>query len=289
MVVMVEGVEERAIRERPETEQVHFCRTYIRPPIPRDRNDIIADYEQSRSWARIAARLFLMLFAIVIVLCFTRLFAIPTVVGISVGCILVAGMCIHWAVVPRRLERRMRREQVDELPPVGSRLQCVGAPSDLPHLGDLQSIMFEPRVYRASSASLLIMQAAASVGLALLICGSGLLDGKYGWGTVVAILGAAVFFTIHLRPLYFRISPGRLEVLRYGFIQREPMEVDEYDLRYAYIVADLHRRRLTVSHSERKGKSYSILLMRERREFLHTLFMAALSKQQAPSLPVDTL
>ncbi len=289
MAAMAEGARERERHDQSSVERVYFCRTYIRPPMPRDRNDIVADYEQSRSWAQIAARLFLMLFAIVVVLCFTRLFAIPTVAGVSVGCILVAGMCIHWVVAHRQLERRMRREQVDELPPVGSRLQCVGAPSDLPHCGDLQSIMFEPRVYRASSASLLLMQATASVGLALLICGSGLLDGKYGWGTVVAILGAAVFFTIHLRPLYFRISPGRLEVLRYGFLKRHPVEVERYDLRRSYIVADFRMNRVTISERGKQGRNYSLLLMPQRRAFLSMLFMAAVSEYQAPELPLETL
>ena len=286
---MVDGTQELEQHDQPATEQVHFCRTYIRPPMPKDENDLVADYERSSPAAQAGVKLFVLLFLIIVGTDIVRLFAIPWVVGVCVGCIAVAAISLFWCIAPWRFDLRLAREKVPEIPPVGSRLHCVGAPSDLPQLADLQSVAFEPRVYRSSSASQMLMQGAALFALVPVVGSLGHDVGHYGWSTLFIAALTAVSLVIWLRPLYFRISPGRLEVLRYGFLKRNPVEVERYDLRRSYIVADFRMHRVTVSESDKKSSNYSLVLMPQRREFVSTLFMAAVSEYNAPELPVETL
>ncbi len=286
---MVEGIHQRELENPPEVEQVHFCRTYISPPMPRDLPGVILE-EDTGHWARLAVVRIVFLFVAVVAWGqVADYLSLNKQLVLTVAMLLPAAIVFYWVIRYLRFTHRLVRDGVPRLPPADARLQCVAAPGDLPPLANSCGVMFEPRVYRASYTSRVAVSGLALTWVAVAVLNVTTRVGDYDWNTLLGLGAAAIGLFAFARPVYFRISPGRLEVLRYGFIQREPMEVDEYDLRYAYIVADLHRRRLTVSHSERKGKSYSILLMRERREFLYTLFMAALSKQQAPSLPVDTL
>lgn len=286
---MVEGTQDCESNEQPATEQVHFCRTYIRPPMPKDENDILAEYERSSPFARACVKLFLLAIVVFVGFSIVKPFGVPLAVGVTVGCFAATAASLHWLTAPWRLNRRLERERVCEVPPVGSRLHCVGAPSDLPQAIPLKSVPFESQVYRASTMSQIVMKTISLLALAPAVGNSGILSGHYGWQTLFAAVLVAVALIVCARPLYFRIAPGRLEVLRYGFLKRNPVEVQRYDLRQSYIVADLRMNRVTVSEGDNKGKNYSLMLMRQRGEFLSTLFMAAVSEYNAPELPLDTL
>jgi hypothetical protein len=108
---------------------------------------------------------------------------------------------------------------------------------------------------------------------------------------VVVLFGcvvAARLVVAWLWPTYFRVMPGRLEVMRFSTLAGRPISFERFDLRQASVLVDLRRSVVFVDEGDRRGE-YAIALMRGRTRFAHALFWAAMNTHQPPDLPEDKL
>lgn len=108
----------------------------------------------------------------------------------------------------------------------------------------------------------------------------------------MAILWAACF------PVYFRVSPGRLEVMRAGFLGRSFAVSESHDLRALRLTIDAGARAIYLTRSapdgETTGAELPVSLFSYRNvprgtEFAAMLLSAATCSAEAPDLPKDRL
>ncbi|RJP33774.1 MAG: hypothetical protein C4547_11780 [Phycisphaerales bacterium] len=97
-----------------------------------------------------------------------------------------------------------------------------------------------------------------------------------------------------LWPTYYRVVPGRLDVMRFNMLRNEPVSIAQHPLRDAWIEIDLRRCVVIIGRRNEPGEPQTeaelpILLMRRRTEFAHALLLAAISTHEAPPLPDDAL
>ncbi len=216
--------------------------------------------------------------------------AVAPIIYLPLGAIIVLAAITYWAIRTRRFVRRLDEDNVPAAPPPGARLQCIGAPSNLPQAANLESVPFEPHVYHVPFAAVLLMQAALIVWL-LYVSQQVMRNANplvmVLMGMVVAVCCGII---IHrFRPVCYRISPGRLEILRYGFFSRKAVKVDRYDLRKARIVADLLSKRVTVYEDPQWGCVCYLWLMPDRNEAIFMFFLAAVSTYETPELSEEVL
>jgi hypothetical protein len=162
-------------------------------------------------------------------------------------------------------------------------------PEDILQYGDFRDVPFEPRVFKASCPLTVYANLGWVLGFMFLMSTFtiSILHREFVYA-FVALLSMIVVIVLLLRPTYFRVVPGRLEVLRFFFLRRWPRSVDSYTLRQAKIVADLRRGMVVIAEGD-LGSEYAIWFMPDRNRFVHSLFLAAISTQPVPDLPVDAL
>jgi hypothetical protein len=108
----------------------------------------------------------------------------------------------------------------------------------------------------------------------------------------LAILWAACF------PVYFRVSPGRLEVMRAGFLGRRFSLSESHDLRVLRVTIDAAGRAIYLTRRAHHGESpggetpvarFSYRSVPRGTEFAAMLLSAATCSAKAPELPKDRL
>jgi hypothetical protein len=104
------------------------------------------------------------------------------------------------------------------------------------------------------------------------------------WGALVA----ARLVVAWLWPTYFRVMPGRLDVMRFSTLRGRAISFERFDLRQARVLADLRRSVVFIDEGENRAE-YAIGLMRGRTRFAHALFWAAMNTHEPPELPADRL
>ena len=94
-----------------------------------------------------------------------------------------------------------------------------------------------------------------------------------------------------LWPTYFRIVPGRLDVMRFNNLLNRPVSVERYNLRTAKLLIDLRRGVIFVDESDGRTGEFPIVWMRRstRERLAYHLLLAAISSYEAPMLPDDRL
>jgi hypothetical protein len=105
---------------------------------------------------------------------------------------------------------------------------------------------------------------------------------------VCAGAGAGAIGAAWLWPTYFRLVPGRLELLWYSPFRKRPIERTVVDLRTARVLVDL-RQFVVATEAANKPLELSIALMPRRKRFAYMLFLAALSTHEPGPLPEDEL
>jgi hypothetical protein len=91
-----------------------------------------------------------------------------------------------------------------------------------------------------------------------------------------------------LWPTYFRVVPGRLDVMRFGSLRGRPVSIERFDLHTAKLLVDMRRWVVFIDDEERQIE-LPIALMRDRRRFAHAVLLAALSTYEPAPLPDDAL
>jgi hypothetical protein len=179
------------------------------------------------------------------------------------------------------------------------RLRCVGSPDEVLRHGELADLPFEPRLFAASLAApfsrgMRVAWVTAVLGGLIVgmvvgrVVGMDPLNGLTLYLAAAALLGEGVIMLFW--PAYFRVVPGRLDILRWRPFCRRPDLVVRCNLRTARILVDLRKSVVLLECPETKrAMALSIGLIWGRTRLAHALFMAALSTYEAAPLPEDAL
>jgi hypothetical protein len=203
-----------------------------------------------------------------------------------------------WPTIARKWFVHRNRGKLPRHPDSESRLQCVGAPQELAEFGEFQDVPFPPRLFYAGFSIRPSRRATVTyylLGGFFLVTFQGLsraagIPFNFGGLALHLLLsaGLAELGTAFLWPVYFRLVPGRLDIVRYGPQKRNKREVYSLDLSRARVVADL-RKSFVLVDADPKRAEFGIALIREKCLFAHTLFLAAISSATPVELPEDTL
>ncbi len=271
--------------DEAETNRVYFCKNCRSPPP--EGADLRSELRRSASWARYGS---LVLVGVVLA---RAAHALGVVLGVPWLTWVVVGLSAFVAAVgviaQKRAIRTIQESAVREFAPLGARLQCVGNPESIEGHGPIDDVPFEPQVFRAPLA----MTLGADVGWILaillhLMAFSECLERGHIKGAAIAAVLGIVFLGLLCRPVYLRVVPGKMIVLRFSWLRRGTRSVVEHCLRHAEVVADLGKN---LVHVRNKGESatYEIALMREKNQFIHSLFLAAVSTYEPPTPATDEL
>ncbi|UCG33370.1 MAG: hypothetical protein JSU68_01820 [Phycisphaerales bacterium] len=212
--------------------------------------------------------------------------------------LLLAGI-LAWSVVHIRRRRRIFDAADLDVADDTVRLLCIGSRAYLERHGPLADLAFEPAIFRSLFVQrsmkyqvvvfvLLLIPAYAAVHYFL-----AWFMGKpqWSWQLVLKIwlaIGVVLWFTGWMWPTYFRVVPGRLDVMRFSNLRGRPIAVSRYDLRRSRITVDLRRSILFIDGEDGQA-DFTFLLMRERDRFGYYILLGALSTHQPPPLPEDAL
>ncbi len=224
-------------------------------------------------------------------------------------CGLGAAVAIPALVIWYRRRRELAAVPMDQ-PRLDLRLNCVAAPPWILQHGDLCDVPFEPKLFRfynpyVLSTRMKKAREITAIGVfAVLWFGAWALGitrdapSLFLWLTATA---AGYITAVLLWPTWFRVVPGRLDVLRFSLLDWEPVYLKSHPLRDTWVQIDLRRFVLSLGQPappwERDEKTgdrtpaieYPLYLMRRRTEFAHAILMAAISTHEAPPLPDDAL
>lgn len=267
-------------------ERVQFCRHFPAQRRSSEYRDLVACFWKSSFLARYGAYFFIGLPVVFFA------WKLENRLGFSITwpvMALLAMAAAYLEIAHFAKSIKGKKEAVADADVPKGRLCCVGDAADLSQYGEFADVPFEPRVFRASLA----LGLGSDLGLALLLINGMLLasyyfqDNAVGFISVVAIV---VLFPglLLFRPKYFRLVPGKLEVLTFSFLRWSPRKHQQFDLRNARIIADL-RSHIVVIDLGKCVVEYTIRFLPERKRFVHSLFLAAMSTHEPAPLPADAL
>ena len=235
--------------------------------------------------------------AVVVVQRGSDAFEVP--VWLRVGIIMVvASVSWVWWIGALGLRTGKFDRLENAVPSDSCRLNCVGLPEELSACGELADVPFEPHLFHASLARkftpkmylvfwVLVIPGIAAVHYVLSVLGWPRFRDLSFMRIMVGLL-IAYWSTAWLWPAYFRVVPGRLDVMRFSNLRGKPVSIERFDLRTAKLLVDTRRWVVFIDDEERQIE-LPIALMRDRRRFAHALLLAALSTHEPAPLPDDAL
>jgi len=110
--------------------------------------------------------------------------------------------------------------------------------------------------------------------------------------TATAVIGAALLLTV-VSPTYIRISPGTLDLLRFGWEPRTHLRFERFDLRRASILIDTRRAVIRICDESRASRRTLVIRTRLIAARPGTLELAVLNAarctEPSPPLPESSL
>ena len=211
--------------------------------------------------------------------------------AVGLGCLL--SLAIHEGRSSFRLKANPDREP-DNL----ARLCCVGLPADLRKCGEFPDVPFGPLIftgwftYRLSPfmkviVAILTLPAFSVAHLMIAGATNPWTLSDFVFKAWLALMTARMIVA-WLWPTYFRVVPGRLDIMCFSTLRARAISTERFDLRKAKIVVDLRRNVVFLDEGERTAE-LAIGLMFGRTRFAHALFWAALSTRLPPPLPEHEL
>lgn len=176
-----------------------------------------------------------------------------------------------------------------------SRLVCVGCTFDEQERELISRGMFEPELFKsygattinAREALLLLPATVLGFFLATLLFGLTIIDLfaiKLWLG--IGIGHAIVWFVF---PTIIRITPTKLEILRYGPLFSQSIAHESFDLTTAQIIVDEYWRMAVIIQDDSHRIELSTILLDKRNRFIISLFRSAMSSYHPPELGTDKL
>lgn len=104
-------------------------------------------------------------------------------------------------------------------------------------------------------------------------------------------LGGIFAFRVSLFPRYYRVVPGRLDILDYTPFRRKPHSIEKINLRGATVDVryDIGKIEIETDSCPPMKKDISLTDCKERHRFAEAIMLAAMSSAAAPPLPDDEL
>ncbi len=172
---------------------------------------------------------------------------------------------------------------------------CFGDPADLVQLLPVRRDLPEPVVAIKGFLKLrgwrivawLVLMFVSSVYVAL--CqpiGSYWLSNAVSASLVLAMIPVAA---ARISPTYFRVVPGRLDILSYRFFSTKPKAVEKIPLRDAKVTARFDRSRLSISQPDESTKTIDMEGILDHHRFVRAVLCAATCNRPTPPVPDDTL
>ncbi len=211
---------------------------------------------------------------------------------IMIGLLFVGGVTavIYRAVVIRR----RRRPVIGRLPEPfdGARLNAFGRPEELAPLAELRDTCFEPVIMERELAGWSIVSVVllgSAVALLLRLFLDLLTPGLIGNVSFLLYpIGMFIVWLIQrLRPTYYRIVPGRMDIMRFSVLTNRATIVDRWDLRNSHITVRFDRQLVGLGMSETRHVRLAGLT--EPHRFVAAVFQGAISTHETPPLPDDAL
>ena len=281
--------------ERQAPEPIHFFRRSKRES---------KCYNQAAHWV-VAVRVIGAAMIAILGLKVQQIFSLSVTAALaSIIALIVALLVIN--LVAKWFYFRQFRDLPARPPDNGIRLATVGSPRQLDRWGVLADAHFEPVFFSATLvqpfagamtavAIVLAIPVIAAVAAAMSYIMNepfGRVLGSGGGGMAFLSGGIVTLWIVGwLWPTYFRIVPGRLDVMRFNNLLNRPVSVERYNLRTAKLLIDLRRGVIFVDESDGRTGEFPIVWMRRstRERLAYHLLLAAMSSYEAPDLPDDKL
>ena len=173
-----------------------------------------------------------------------------------------------------------------------TRLVCRGHPNDLRWFRTLGTEMFEPYIVAARFGwwdrhplcRFLCGVVILSVGLRVM---------SSAWSPIAIVAPVYYAYDVDrfLRPCYYRVVPGRLELMKYRFLNQGVPQIHTIRLDRARIVCDLAERFIEIMPMDGVSEQSLIPLegQPQPRAFAQMVFRAAVCSASAPPLPTTEL
>lgn len=213
----------------------------------------------------------------------------------SVG-ILAAVYLASWAVISlvMLLMSRKRCARYHDRPGE-PRLVCYGDPEEMRPLEHIEVRAFEPVIFQSSIYEQLpawrLLPFVVFLAVVYCIVRSLRVPPALSFAATVLVIGVAQVVFHFAWPIYYRITPGYLEVLRYHPLSGKLKSRTVVDIRCARIRCRYDERVLTIENGSEGAARIVIHIARipHMRVLVEELFRAALCKHTAPALPQDEL
>jgi hypothetical protein len=202
---------------------------------------------------------------------------------------------VAWDMLGRRRDkvRLGELEALGEKDEVEPRIQVRGRAVELLEIAGLPDASFEPRIFRVAQRYLGLSLESQLV--VLILCGVGVVFGLFARARFPCFLMPLLIWVVLLygllrSPSYYRVIPGRVDILRFPTLRQHPDHVEQIDLRGAKVRIDLTSTKEYI-HIQGRERTYQF----RRDDTCHPLGFAvaiahaARTTAETPNIPMDAL
>ncbi len=213
------------------------------------------------------------------------------------GMVVLGGLVIvvSVAVYTSRRQKRAANNARELPPPVAfARLSAFGRADELAELADLEDVPFEPVIIErrypnwSGGRFLLLGMAVVFVGIMFVegftdLSARGIAAGAYAFGIMLARLIQC------LRPTYYRIVPGRLDLLRFSQLTNKARILRRWNLLETKVAVWFDSQTVELQPHGAPATTIRLFGLSEPRRFVLALLQGAISTHRPPPLPDDQL
>ncbi len=201
-------------------------------------------------------------------------------------------------IVSMRMKHRHRPERMlapEELSPPRSsgRLTARGKIEELSHLADIEDVPFEPVIverYTTSKSFYSVILVGLFAAMALSCGFSNVMPiRQYISGLALGIGTAIYWFFARLRPVYYRIVPGRMDVMQFSVVSGKATLLRRFDLGDAEVEVSFKDQKVFLRSAKDGSEAIAMSSLTEPYRFARAILHAAICTSPAPPLPDDQL
>ncbi len=204
------------------------------------------------------------------------------------------------AAISQAVMFRARKPDEDlPLPPaqVGARVRACGRPPSLRRLLPLETHMFEPVIVTQGTKGwtwLVALIVAAIAYYAIhktlpVVAPNSIRAPYYAYGALFAIFPLIAWGLSRVRPIYYRVAPGQLDVLCFRFLSGRADLLQRIDLRTSKIEVALGRGIARIEQSDAQPVELYLMNVSEPIRFAQAILNGAIATETTPPLPDDAL
>lgn len=204
------------------------------------------------------------------------------------------------AAVSQAISFRTRKD-TPELPipasHVGARVRACGRPPSLRRLLPLETHMFEPVIVTQGTKAWtwLVALLVGGVGYYAIrkslpaLAPNSVRAPYYAYGALFAIFPLIAWGLSRVRPIYYRVAPGQLDVLCFRFLSGRADLIQRIDLRTSRVEVALGRGIVRIDPPDGPPTELYLMNVSEPIRFAQAILNAAIATEPTPPLPNDSL